>query len=408
MKKLCSLILVTTISACLVNVSAQVKQMDQARENPFAFEASYLGDLVSNIKGGMQTGTVYMGLVDVGLNFETEKAGFWKGGEIFLHAQNTHGGYASGDLTGDLQVLSNIENGNFTYLYELWYKQSFGKLSVLAGVHDLNADFIASEYGGLFLNSAFGIHSSIALNVPVSIFPKPTLGLVLNYESSEVLAMRFAMYDGDPGSLDDDPHNLNWTINREDGVFMIGEVEYNLLREENKNTIQREGTLIGTYKIGAYYHSGSFENNLDGSPEQGNYGLYMLADQVIIPRSAYSNKCLAAFLQMGWCPADRNHNNVYLGAGLNLRGMMFGRYQDILGVGIARANILSDLSGANVDVMPNMILQLNFETALEFTYKIQIIDNLAIQPGLHYIINPGANKAFDNAIVPTIRLEAGI
>lgn len=406
MKNFNSLILVTAISAIFSNVSAQLPE-SQVKESPFTVEVTYLGDLVSNIKGGIQTGTAYMGLVDVGLNFETEKAGLWEGGEIFIHAQNTHGGYASGDLIGDLQVLSNIENGNFTYLYELWYKQSFGKLSVLAGINDLNAEFAGSEYGGLFLNSSFGIHASIALNVPVSIFPKTSLGLVFNYELSEVLVLRAAIYDGDPGSLEDDPHNLDWTINREDGFFMIGEVQYNLRRKENKNTIQKEEMIIGTYKIGSYYHSGSFENNLDGSIKGSNYGLYLLGDQVLIPRTAYSNKILAAFIQLGWCPTDRNLNNFYLGTGVNIRGLMFNRFQDILGVGIARANISRDLTGGDPDIIPGLLPMLNFETAVEFSYKVQVNDHLAIQPGLHYIINPGADMALDNALVPTIRVEVG-
>ena len=408
MKNLSTLILITALAAVLSNVSAQSAPMSQVRENPFAFEASYLGDFVSNIKGGIKTGSVYLGLVDLGLGFDTEKAGLWNGGEIFIHAQNTHGGLASGNLIGDIQVPSNIENGNFTYLYELWYKQSFGKFSILAGVNDLNAEFAASEYGGLFLNSAFGIHSSIALNVPVSIFPKTSLGMTFTYEHSAAITLRMAVYDGDPGSLDDDPHNFNWSISKEEGLFSIGELQYDLKRKENKNTIQKEGILIGTYKVGAYFHSGTFENSPVGISRKGNYGLYLIADQVIIPRSSYSNRSLSAFTQMGWSPADRNANNFYLGTGINVHGLLFGRYHDILGVGIAHAKITTEIPGFNSEMIPGMVSIITAETALEISYKVQIIDQIAIQPGLHYIINPGAVEGLDNAIVPTIRLEVGI
>ena len=408
MKHIRILILLAAITGAFSSISAQFSESGKEKANPFSFEAAYLGDLVSNVQGGLKTGSAYMGLVDVGLAFDTEKAGIWRGGEFFIHAQNTHGGLASGELIGDIQILSNIENGNYTYLYELWYKQCFANFSVLAGVNDLNAEFAVSEYGGLFLNSAFGIHSSIALNVPVSIFPKTSLGITFTYQPVENLTVRGAVYDGDPGSLDSDPHNLNWGLSKEEGLFFIGEAQYDLYRGENKNTIQKEGILLGSYKFGTYFHSGTFENLPAGYSRKGNYGFYMLGDQVIIPRSAHSNKSLSAFFQMGWCPGTRNPNNLYLGTGINVRGLLFDRYQDIVGIGFAFAQQTTEVPGITIESIPGMVPVTGAETAVEMTYKIQIIDRIAIQPGLHYIINPGALAGLENAIVPTVRLEVGI
>ena len=408
MKNPIMLVIHLTILAVMNNLTAQVPDEEKVKVNPFGFEATYTGDLVTNVKGGIQPGSVYMGLVDVGIGFNTDKAGWWQGGDIFFHAQNTHGGLASEQLVGDLQVLSNIECGNYTYLFELWYRQSFGKFSLLFGVNDFNAVFASSEYGGMFLNSAFGIHSSIALNIPVSIFPKTALGFIMNYDASDALSLRAAIYDGDPGSLEDDPHNLDWTVSKDEGYLLIGEMEYRLQRKENWNTIRKEGILLGTYKLGAYYHSGSFENTLEGSVSKGNYGFYMLADQVIIPRSIYVNKSVSTFVQLGWCPSVKNINRVYLGTGFNLRGLLFGRHQDILGIGIAHAKMNNEAFMIEPEIIPGINPLLRFETAIEISYKAQLTDNIAIQPDLHYIINPGANEAFENAFVPSLRLEIGI
>ena len=42
------------------------------------FGAAYIGDLVTNIKGGIKTGTAYLGLATIDAGFDTEKAKWWK------------------------------------------------------------------------------------------------------------------------------------------------------------------------------------------------------------------------------------------------------------------------------------------------------------------------------------------
>ena len=141
------------------------------------FGAFYTGDLVSNVSGGIQRGTTYLGLANIVAGFDTEKANWWKGGELFVNIGNTHGGEPSKNLVGDIQGVSNIEAGNLTFMYELWFKQRFGNFEIGLGLQDLNVDFASSENGALFTNSSFGIHSSIADNVTSPIFPLTALGL---------------------------------------------------------------------------------------------------------------------------------------------------------------------------------------------------------------------------------------
>ena len=40
--------------------------------------ATYKGDFVSNFRGGISTGSTYLGLADLFLRFNTQKAGLWK------------------------------------------------------------------------------------------------------------------------------------------------------------------------------------------------------------------------------------------------------------------------------------------------------------------------------------------
>ena len=58
---------------------------------PLIFETSYVGDNVNNFSGGIKTGSRYLGMANIRLGFDMEKAGLWKGGLFYINAANTHG-----------------------------------------------------------------------------------------------------------------------------------------------------------------------------------------------------------------------------------------------------------------------------------------------------------------------------
>ncbi|MBP1663029.1 MAG: Carbohydrate-selective porin OprB [Bacteroidetes bacterium] len=216
--------------------------------SPFTFEASYIGDLVSNFSGGIKTGTTYLGLANIKTGFDTEKANWWKGGEFFINVGNTHGGEPSANLVGDFQGVSNIEAGNLTFMYELWYRQTLGKFDITVGLQDLNANFAVSEYGGLFTNSSFGIHSSIADNISSPIFPLTALGTILQYKISDTFNWQAAFFDGTPDDFETNPYNIQWKLGKDQGLLAVTEFQV------GKSLIQDREAV---YKLGAYYHKHS-------------------------------------------------------------------------------------------------------------------------------------------------------
>ncbi|MBN1462740.1 MAG: carbohydrate porin, partial [Paludibacteraceae bacterium] len=148
----------------------------------FSYTASYTGDMVNNLNGGIKTGTNYLGMAHIGLGFDTEKARWWKGGEFCIDFMNTHGDTPSANLIGDIQIASNIEAGNLSVLYELWYKQRFGKIAVTVGLQDMNSNYAVTENGGLFVNSSFGVHTVMSDNITLPIFPITALGLNFQWQ----------------------------------------------------------------------------------------------------------------------------------------------------------------------------------------------------------------------------------
>ncbi len=72
-----------------------------------------------------------------------------------------------------------------------------------------------------------------------------------------------------------------------------------------------------------------------------------------------------------------------------------------MGVAFAYANISPDY----LHLFPE---SLKGELALEFTYKFSVFEYYTIQPNLQYIINPGVNAAFSNALVALIRFNISL
>ena len=76
----------------------------------------YISEGVTNIDGGAETGSAYLGMIDLSATFNTETAGLWNNGIFYVQLESTHGGTPSFDYIGDLQVSSNIENGRNNFV----------------------------------------------------------------------------------------------------------------------------------------------------------------------------------------------------------------------------------------------------------------------------------------------------
>lgn len=345
------------------------------KESPFNTEASYLGDIVTNFNGGIKKGTTYLGLLNLKAGFNTEKAGWWKGGNLFINIANSHGGRPSEKLVGDFQGVSNIEAGNLTFLYEFWYKQTIGRFDLLIGLQDLNANFSTNETGALFTNSSFGIQSSIADNIPTPIFPLTALGSIVQWNISGSFLWQAAIFDGTPDDFESNPYNINWKLSRQQGFLAVTEFQVKKSLLAGKTTC---------YKVGLYYH----QHNDTIDKQQQNGGLYFVGDQQISDR-------ISLFSQVGLSPKGLNKHNHYYSFGINYTGLSMARQNDQLGVAVAYAGFDDSHIGN--------------ETAIELTYKFQLNKNIYFRPDMQYIIHPaGTSMKLENALVGSIRFGLNI
>jgi len=372
----CKNVLLVFLLICSTLLSLKAQEPQAAKPQPFTFEASYIGEIASNFTGGIKTGTTYLGLANLAVAFDTYKSGWWQGGEFRINAANTHGGEPSANLIGDFQGVSNIEAGNLTFLYEFWYRQSIRNWSLTLGLQDLNASFAASENGALFTNSSFGIHSSIADNIPSPIYPLTALGATLQWNAPDRFSIHAAIFDGTPDDFENNPYNTDWKLSRNDGYLTVMEIQF------PKSLVNG---LNGSYKFGGYMH----QHNDTIDAEQKNYGFYFDGDQEIC-RTTYGN--VALFSQVGLSPKSENNNNSFLSLGIHLTGISSKRNGDEAGLAIARAGF-SRTATRN-------------EIAMELTYKFKANETISVKPDLQYIINPsGTDAKLKNALTGLLRVE---
>lgn len=370
------------VFSCIIFPSAS------AQDEGLMVEACYVGEYFSNLSGGIKTGRTYQGLLDFGVRLNTNHLGLWKQGEFFALIENTHGGSPSANYLGDLQVASNIDNGDFTYLYELWYQHQFERLRLRAGLMDLNSDFVVSESAGNFLNSSFGVLSTMPLNMPAPIFPLTALGLLADYSVSEKLALKAAIYDGNPGDYENNRYNIEWNISNNDGFLYAFESHYQY---------SFATAYQGSIKLGGVYHSGRFNYQVDTLRQGvGNYALHLIAENTLIPKPEGEKGKLDAFFRLGYAPdQQKSLNSLNTIAGLCLTGLFSRAANDQLGLAFTHAKINRKV----LEIYPFD----PFELAIEVNYTLLLGKHFSIHPDFQYIINPGVNSELENAVAFFLR-----
>jgi porin len=351
----------------------------------FTTEASYTGDICTNMIGGIKTGIKYLGMANLKIGFDTQQARLWKGGTLFVNGAVTHGQSATELLIGDFQTVSNIDAGDRIYLHEFWYKQQYKSFEITFGLQDLNIEFASSNNGSMFINSSFGIPPVISDNIPAPIFPLTALGITTKIRITDKILLSAAIYDGSPTSFEHNIYNTNWKLCTEDGSLILGQLDW------STELLQ----LQGTYKAGYYFHTGLNETNTETGETTEvfakNYGVYFIADQTIW-ENANNNHSIGVFAQLALSPANINNHNYYFGGGINYSGISKKQHEDALGIAFACA-------GFDKSYKQN-------ETTIEAYYKKQISENFSIQPDLQYVIHPaGTDEVLPNALVGLLRFN---
>lgn len=351
------------------------------------FEFLYVGDFWSNVSANDKS-IVYLDNFNLDLNLDLETLSGWKGGGFFFSILGNNGKDPN-EQVGSVQGIDNIAAYSTWKIYQLYFTQELldGKISMLAGLFDLNSEFDVRECSGVFINPSHGIGADYALtgqNGP-SIFPTTSIAFRVLYHFNDNWNLRSAVFDGVPGAVNN-PKGTQIVFDKNDGLLFTSELTY-----------ENEDSGCSKYSLGGWYYSGDFET-LDEISKNGNMGMYFSGEQPIF--RPIQDQSLNAFIRFGFSDSEINQVNSYFGAGLNYNGL-FGREEDVIGLAVAVAhnnsNFISGLKNEGILIGEN-------EYNIELTYYFSLLPNIKIQPDLQYVINPVEGNQSKNYFVAGTRV----
>jgi porin len=388
----------------------------------FELMGSYDAEVWGNTKGGLESGTVFTGLLDFGLKLDLEKAFGWPGASLSTTWLLLSGKNASEDLVGNFLTISNNAGFNTLRNYELWFQQNLldDKFSIRLGQLAADTEFFISGYAALFLNGTFGWPASMYMNLPEGgpSFPVGTLGIRWAVQPVKWFRFQTAVFQGNVYAQNVNAHGFRWRLDSQNGFFFLDEAQFRW------NQQAEETGLPGQFKAGAWFHTAKFAEANDSGSVRGNDGWYFILDQMLYrpppkmaenapppekdSKSALNNTDRPGITEkksdqgLGWFgriafePQDRNFIGFYFDTGLTYKGLIPTRDGDTLGVAFAYARLSS---GAQRTATDAGSVGVGAEMALEVTYQAQITKWLSIQPDLQVILNPGGNQDLNNALV---------
>ncbi|MBR8456354.1 carbohydrate porin [Burkholderia dolosa] len=377
------------------------------------FGLTETSELLANLRGGLDRGVAYHGLTTMTLGVDTDKAFGWKGGNFNVSALQIHGRQFSPNYLGTLNTASGIEAEAATRLWELWYQQALldDRVDVKIGQQAVDQEFITSTYSATFINTMFGWPALPSYDLPSGgpAYPLSALGVRVRAKLTPSLTALAGVFDGDP--LGNHPDNRSGTnFNLHNGALFIGELQYAINQAGTAGGTTTPAGLPGTYKLGVWYHSGSFADQRDdtigrslaspestgiGRPHRGDYSVYAVADQMVWRAGPDSPRSVGVFARVMGASGDRNLVSAAANVGVVLKAPFAGRDNDSAGLALTYVKV-----GRHVRSLDEDALAFNgapygvrgSETALEATYNYQVAPWWQIQADAQYTFNAGAGQ----------------
>lgn len=336
-------------------------------------------DALGNPHGGAAQGAVMEGRLEIFTTIDLAQAfgTDWAGALFHANAYQIHGQGLSGHDIGNLVPVSNIEAPDATRLFSLWLQQSFAgdRVSLRAGEIAADDEFFTSQYAPLFINATFGWPSLLGINLPSGgpSYPLARPGARLRVALSPRITVQVAEFSGDPRS---DETGFNLHMNGD--TFSIAEIAYAMTMFG----------LPGSMKLGAWHHSGLFDDQQTGVPlaHRGDDGGYFILDQLLWRRGG-SDTGLAGFFRIGGDPPQRNLIALHMDAGL-----AYTRTNgDVVGLGASYEGV-SEVA-AEAARVAGILPTPDYESVIELSYQTALAPWWIIQPDAQWVVHPGAKLA---------------
>lgn len=389
------------------------------------FEFFYIASNPHNVQGGIETGSAYEGAMLMLLDLDSQKLVGYEGGHFHVSGVSLHGQDHFSDIhIGDFNKVNLIDFPNAWRLWELWYEQKFldDRVSIKLGQLAVDQDFLQAEfYNSLasinLLNQTF-FYPTLAFNVYsfsalIPGFPGPlhalasspygAPGVRLKVDATEQIYAQFGVYDGYPNQ----DNGAQFELNKDQGTLLYFETGYRL------NQRKEDTGLPGNIKLGAFYHTGDFQDSKTAMEALGGisavsfhpntYGGYLLLDQTLWfekGKDDPAHQGLVGFFRLTGAPPDRSLTQFGVDGGLVYKGLIPTRDWDSIALAASYLEMSDDIregqravNAATPGAFPKLA---DYEAVIEMTYKAQMTAWWTIQTSIQRPIHPGGRVFQDN------------
>ncbi len=341
-------------------------------------EPSLIVDWSKNVRGGADTqGDAFRHIFLLHATLDLPTLMGWESGTIFVDFHNQNGQNGS-DEVGDIQFVNNWDADGLTQIGEFWfeYELSEGDIRLKIGKVDANNEFAYTEFGWEFVH---GSASYPATNYVMPTYPDPAMSVNVFFYPDGDTSIGFGLYDG---SLQEGVR----TGSRGPHTFFSTPADLFLIAE-----LERRWSLSGLpgrLAVGGWYHRGDFDR-FDGGVDAETGGFHLVLDQMLWREQPaqeesgdgdFYDQGIGFFFQYDLADADVICTDQHIGVGVTWRGMLPGRDDDLVGMGVSWVHFSHDGNAGFTD---------GSETAVEVFYKATLTPAIRVQPYVQHIANPG-------------------
>ncbi len=314
------------------------------------------GHLDLNLMGGFagtrQLGTESSALLQAGAHLDTGRAGWWRGGALTMQLEGVR---AAGDPAAGTRALQWPDNEwapDFLRVYQFTVRQRWQDTLVRAGIMDINQYFESSDVADLLHNASFGLAPTFTANFNDPSFPNPGLGAMVQWRPAAAWSARAGIWQGDPPGLR--------------GALRRGALR--VLELEHAWGPVAGGATPDDVEVGVWRYT-----QPDPALGADSSGAYLV--EQLRWRQAWRH--WGSFVLAGDAPAQGNQVRRFVAAGVLLTHPFAERPHDAASVGLTQVRVTT----------------LHAETVAEATYSWRVSSDVALQPDLQRVWNPGGQGA---------------
>ena len=361
-------------------------------------EFTHRSDILANTSGGIKRGSAWIGLTNARLTLDLEKLWGWSDTTAFVGYQSILGSKFNTNYVGSFSGVDNNEViTNSAMFYQAWLQKNWleDRVSVLAGLYQLDSEFNITDTSMVFVQPPLGTNNEIAQPQPGSngppIFPFAALGTRLKLTSSNGdFYLLAAVTEGEPGDPTDQRGN-HLKLGNGEGVLSMFEFGYKpQLAEEDADAEVFNKTALGFWRYSREFDS------IDGQSRKHNQGAYFLSERTLYTEKGQPAQGMSGFVRFGVATDALNMVDWTGSTGLRYQGLIKGRDDDVAGIAVT-VNHLGDSS--KKQMIADGLRPEHQETDFEMTYRTVVTPYFAIQPSVHYIRHPSMDHDMKNAWV---------